>query len=110
MAVVDDMNGRRVAILGVPATSAPVTFARRLRKLPYDWTSSQHIDLRFLPNFSLTRSFSRIASPIELLPMPPGPMSAIGLPASTSSINLVKSSPRPTRFLGAGGGDSPGSL
>ena len=44
---------------------------------------------------------------IEVFPIPPGPMRAIGVECSARPTILSISSSRPKKSLGGGGGDSP---
>ena len=47
---------------------------------------------------------------MAVLPIPPGPMRAIGVRFSARPRTSSISSPRPKHALGGGGGDSPGVL
>ena len=58
------------------------------------------IDRRFSPNLS--------SHAIDVFPIPPSPMRAIGSRFSASPTAFSINRSRPKKALGAGGGDSPG--
>jgi len=47
---------------------------------------------------------------MDVFPIPPAPMSAIGVKVSARPMILSISSSRPKHTLGGGGGDSPGGI
>ena len=47
---------------------------------------------------------------MDVFPIPPGPMRAIGVRFSARPMIFSISSSRPKQFLGGGGGDSPGGI
>jgi len=65
---------------------------------------------RLSPNRCLTRSLWRTVKAIDVFPMPPAPMRAMGVRFSVRPTILSISSSRPKNALGGGGGNSPGTL
>ena len=71
---------------------------------------SQRMNRRLSPNRCLIRSWWRTVRAMDVFPIPPGPMRAIGVRSSARPmISSIRSS-RPKQALGRGGGDSPGGF
>jgi hypothetical protein len=108
---VEDRNGRKgVRSLGF-LTPAPMALERRLRRLAREagnW--SQRMNRRFFPNRCLIRLSWRIVRAIDVFPIPPAPMRAMGVRFLARPTIFSISSSRPKQALGGGGGDSPSVL
>ena len=65
------------------------------------------MNLRLSPNRALIRLWWRTVRAIDVFPIPPAPMSAIGSRFSASSMTFSIISSRPMQTLRGGGGDSP---
>ena len=105
----EDRNGRKGVRSSGFSIPAPMTLESRLRK----WTGeagnwSQRMNLRSFPNRSLMRSRWRTVRAMEVFPIPPAPMRAIGVRFSARLTTFSISSSRPKQVLGGGGGNSPG--
>ena len=93
------------------STPAPMALESRPRKWVREagnW--SQRINRRLSPKRSLMRWWCRIVRAIDVLPIPPTPMRAIGVRSSARPMILSISSSRPKQALGGGGGSSPGGI
>lgn len=104
----EDRNGLKgVRSLGF-LTPAPMTLESWLRKWACEagnW--SQRINQQFPPNHSLMQLWWRTVRAIDVFPIPPGPIRAIGARVSTRPMILLISSSRPKHTLGGGGSNSP---
>ena len=104
----EDRNHRRgVKSLGF-STPAPMALERELRKSARaGWNWSQRINRRFSLNFFLMRSLWRTLRAMDVLPIPPAPIRAIGVRLSARPTILSIKSSRPKQAPGGGGGGSP---
>ena len=84
------------------------TWACQKREEGGNW--SRRKNRRFSPNRSLMRSWWRTVSTIDVFPIPPAPVRAMGSRFSARPTMLWMSSSRPKQALGGGGGDSPSRL
>ena len=107
----EDRNGRSGVKSSGFSMPAPVAFESRLRRLArVGWNCSQRINRRFSLNRFLMRSSWRTLKAMDVFPIPPAPMRAIGVKFSTRPTIFSISSSRPKQALGGGGGDSPSIL
>ena len=108
---VEDRNGRREVRSSGFSTPAPTTLESRVRKWVREGENWSHrMNRRLSPKRCLMRSWWRTVRATDVLPIPPGPMSATGVKFSARpTIFSIKSS-RPQQVLGGGGGDSPNTI
>jgi hypothetical protein len=107
----EDRNGRREARPSGFSAPAPMTLESRARKLVSEVVnSSQRMNQRFSPNRRSTRSSWRTVKAMDVFPIPPAPMRAMGVNSSARPTIFSISSSRPKQALGRGGGDSPSIL
>ena len=98
---------REVRSLGF-STPAPMTSESLARKRACETGNpSQRMNRRCSPNRASMRWWWRMVRAIDVFPMPPAPMSAMGSRFSASLTTFSISSSRPKQALGHGGGDSP---
>ena len=71
---------------------------------------SQRMNRRSSPNRCLMRSWWRTVRTVDVLPIPPAPIRAIGVRFSANPTTSSINSSRPKKTLGGGGGDSPDTL
>ena len=104
----EDRNDRREARSLGFSTLAPITSESWRRKLAWEGGNlSQRMNRRLSPNRSFTRSWWRAARAMDVFPIPPVPMRAIGLRVSARSTIFSINASRPKQALGRGGGNSP---
>ena len=107
----EDRNGRSEVRSSGFSAPAPTTLERRLRRWAREagnW--SQRMNRRLSPNRSLMRLSRRTARAMDVFPIPPAPMRAMGVRFSAKPTILSISSSRPKHALGGGGGNSPGGM
>ena len=106
--LLEDRKGRKGDRSSGFSTPAPMTWESRLRRWVCEagnW--SQRMNQRFSPNQCLILSWWRMAKAMDVFPIPPEPMRAIGVRFSARPVIFSISSSRPKQALGGGGGDSP---
>ena len=107
----EDRNGCREAKSSGFSMPAPMALESRLRRWGNDaGNRSQRTNRRLSPNRFLMRSLWRTVSAINVLPIPPAPMRAIGSRCSARPMTFSISSLRPKQALGGCGGGSPCTL
>ena len=104
----EERKGRRDVRSSGFSTPAPNTLESRARKWAREAGNlSQRMNRRFLPNRPLIRLWWRTVRAIDVFPIPPAPMRAMGSRFSASRTTSSTRLSRPKQSLGAGGGNSP---
>ena len=104
----EDRDDRRDARSSGFSMPAPITFESWRRKLAQEAGNlSQGMKRRLSPNRSFIRSWWIAVRAMEVFPIPPAPMRAMGLRVSARSTIFSINPSRPKQALGRGGGNSP---
>ena len=104
----EDRNDRREARSLGFSTLAPITSESWRRKLAWEAGNlSQRMKRRLSPNRCFIRSWWRTARAMEVFPIPPAPIRAMGLRVSARPTIFSINPSRPKQVLGRGGGNSP---